>query len=239
MVRLGKVPLGRALSKLGLMSRSQTLELIKAGKVSVNGKVMRDPFIQVIPEMDVIRVSGKRAMKQVPVMVMLHKPKGYVTTRRDEKGRKTVYDLLPDTLQHLHPVGRLDMATTGLLLLTNDTQLSDFLTDPKNGVLRIYIVTVVGCLDERDCDNLRQGIIDDNERLQVFDIDILKVSQRETHLKVKLKEGKNREIRRMMEALGTEVTRLKRISYGSYHLGELPLGEHELVPVTDILMDKR
>lgn len=225
-INLGKVPLERALSKLGFASRSQAALLIADGKVSVNGAIVRDKFIKVIPEKDIIEVNGKRVVKAETQLIMLNKPKGYVTTKRDEKGRKTIYDLLPANLQHLHPVGRLDMATTGLLLLTTDTAYSDFLTNPSNGMLRTYIVTVDGRLNEDSCDTLKQGLMDNDELLKAHDITLMKVSGRETHLRIQLTEGKNREIRRMMIALGVEVTRLKRISYGPYELGDLPLGEY-------------
>ena len=129
---MGQVPLERALSKLGIVSRAQTKRLVEAGRITVNGQVIRDPAFRVVPEKVRITVDGKSVARAAFCTIMLYKPRGVVTTKSDEKGRKSVYDLLPEHLRHLHPVGRLDMATTGLLLMTTDTQLSHFLTCPDN-----------------------------------------------------------------------------------------------------------
>ena len=141
---MGQVPLERALSKLGVASRSQTRQWIEDGRIAVNGRIVKDPAFLVVPEKARITIEGKQVAKAASCTIMLYKPRGIVTTKSDEKGRKTVYDLLPPHLQHLHPVGRLDMATTGLLLMTTDTQFSNFLTDPENGIPRIYTVVVKG-----------------------------------------------------------------------------------------------
>jgi 16S rRNA U516 pseudouridylate synthase RsuA-like enzyme len=131
----GKVPLERALSKLGLASRTEARALITAGRVQVNGVVKNNPGFLVTPETVKIAIDGVESGKSAWRMILLNKPKGVITSRRDEKGRKTVFDLLPEDCQRLHAVGRLDFATTGLLLLTNDTRASAWLTDPENEVL--------------------------------------------------------------------------------------------------------
>lgn len=223
---LGKVYLERVLSKLGIMSRSETRKLIVEGRLSVNGRVIKDPEFLVVPEDVELRVDGERLKRVSSTTIVLNKPKGYVTTRRDEKGRKTVYDLLPHTLQHLHPVGRLDMNTTGLLLLTTDTKLSSYLTDPVNVIERVYVVTVEGKVTDQEKAQLEQGIEDKGEILRANEITLRKVSNKESHLIVTLTEGKNREIRRMFAALGHEVTALKRIQFGEYQLGILELGKY-------------
>ncbi|MDE2232034.1 MAG: rRNA pseudouridine synthase [Candidatus Omnitrophica bacterium] len=222
---MGQVPLERALSKLGIMSRTQTRKLIEAGRLKVNGRAIKDPAFAVVPEKAQITIDDKPAARARACTIMLYKPKGALTTRSDEKGRKTVYDLLPAHLQHLHPVGRLDMATTGLLLMTTDTRLSDFLTDPRNAIPRVYAVTIKGRISDDGVKRLSQGVMDKGELLKAVRIAVRKASNKETHLIVELCEGKNREIRRMIEAVGSEVTALKRISFGTLKLGALEPGE--------------
>jgi 23S rRNA pseudouridine2605 synthase len=156
---------------------------------------------------------------------LVHKPRGVVTTRSDEKGRPTVFSLIPEPGLHLIAVGRLDWATSGLLLLTNDTRLSDRLTDPRGGIVRTYLVTVRGKVTEESLERLRQGLTDAGEKLQPEEILLRKASGRESHLTVRLTEGKNREIRRMFSALSHEVTRLKRVAYGALELGTLEPGK--------------
>ena len=232
---MGQVPLERALSKLGIASRSQTREWVKAWLVAVNGRVVKDPAFLVVPETVRFTIDGKPVTRSVECTIMLYKPRGTVTTRSDEKGRKTVYDLLPVSLQHLHPVGRLDMATTGLLLMTTDTQLSNFLTDPNNEIPRIYALSVSGIINDDDVKRLSQGIRDKGQVLKASMVTLRKTSNKESHLIVELTEGKNREIRRMFEALGSEVTALKRIAFGKLNLGTLLPGHFREVTKKDIL----
>jgi len=232
---MGQVPLERALSKLGVASRSQTKKWIDDGLIAVNGRVIRDPAYLVVPETARIMVGGKPVIRAAARTIMLYKPKSIVTTRSDEKGRKTVYDLLPVHLQHLHPVGRLDRATTGLLLMTTDTQLSNFLTDPENEIPRTYTVSVLGRINDEDIKRLAQGIKDNGEVLKASTITLRKASQKESHLIVELTEGKNREIRRMFEALGSKVTALKRIAFGKLKLGTLTPGHIQEVTKEEII----
>lgn len=222
----GKVYLERALSKLGIASRSTTKAMIAAGRLSVNGRVVKDPNHLVSPETDVVRLDGKLLKPAAAATILLHKPKGYVTTASDEKGRKTVYDLLPKELRHLHPVGRLDMHSSGLLLMTTDTKLSSYLTDPAHAIEREYVVTVKGRLDAAQISRLKAGIEDKGELLRAKEIVLRKVSGRESHVLVVLSQGKNREIRRMFGAIGHEVTALKRIRFGQYKLGPLETGKY-------------
>ncbi|MHB8910942.1 MAG: pseudouridine synthase [Syntrophales bacterium] len=222
----GKVPLERALSKLGIASRSRTRQWAVEGRLKVNGRTVTDPAALVVPERDRFALNGNIFKPTANYTVVVHKPKNYVTTRSDEKGRKTVYDLLPPGLQHLHPVGRLDMQTTGLLLLTTDTKLSAFLTDPANAVERVYAVTVKGRVGDEDTDKLSRGITDGGEVLKAHKIVVRKLSNHESHLTMTLVEGKNREIRRMCKAIGHEVTALKRIAFGPIGLGNVLTGQH-------------
>ncbi|MBF0504898.1 MAG: rRNA pseudouridine synthase [Candidatus Omnitrophica bacterium] len=232
---MGQVPLERALSKLGVASRRQTKEWIESGRIKVDGRTIKDPLFLVVPEKARIALDGKNVIRAVSCTVMLYKPRGVVTTRSDEKNRKTVYDLLPASLSHLHPVGRLDLATTGLLLMTTDTQLSNFLTDPDNGIPRIYTLTVQGRITDEHIKLLLKGIQDKTEVLKASKITLLKASNKESHLTIELCEGKNREIRRMFEFLGSQVTRLKRVAYGKLTLGDLSPGQFKEVAEKEIV----
>ena len=232
---MGQVPLERALSKLGKMSRSQTRRLINEGQLAVNGQVIKDPAFLVVPEKTRITINGKPVESTIACTIMLYKPRGIVTTKSDEKGRRTVYNLLPAYLQHLHPVGRLDMASCGLLLMTTDTQLSNFLTDPDNAIPRVYAVSVAGRITDDEIKRLSHGIQDKGQLLKATSITLRKASNKESHLIVQLAEGKNREIRRMFEALGSEVTALKRIAFGKLKLGTLSPGQLREVKDKEIL----
>jgi 23S rRNA pseudouridine2605 synthase len=218
------VPLERALSKLGLASRTESRALLLAGRVRVNGRIVRDPLRLVIPENLHLTIDDARAEKPEPILIAFHKPRGVVTTRRDPSGRQTVYDFLKDVPSHVIPVGRLDLASTGLLLFTNDTRLADWLTDPANQVVRRYLVTVRGELDADAIQRLESGIDEGDERLVASRVTLRKRSGRETHLIVDLMEGRNREIRRMFRALGRDVTRLKRVAFAGIELGDLAPG---------------
>lgn len=223
---VGTVPLVRALSKLGLASRTQTEGWIAAGRLSVNGRVIKDPKFAVVPESDNFALDGNALQQlQSRTCIALHKPRGYVTTRSDEKGRKTVFDLLPPELHNLHAVGRLDMQTSGLLLMTNDTKLSNFLTDPVNAIPREYLVGVDGKVSDAVLQQMLAGLEDDGELLKASAVSVRKLSGRESHLLITLHEGKNRELRRLCKAVGHEVNKLKRIRFGALQLGELESGK--------------
>lgn len=226
-----RVSLERALSKLGLASRSEARDLIRAGRVAIDGEPETDPLREVIPERIRIEIDGRPAQRAAPLTILLHKPRGVVTTRSDPQGRPTVYGCLEGLDTHVVPIGRLDAATSGLLLLTNDTRFADWVTDPANGVPRIYAVTVRGKLSEETAKSLEEGIEEAGEILAARSVAIRKRSKRETHLIVELTEGKNREIRRMLAAAGHEVTRLKRVSFGGMELGDLEVGKWRVVPI--------
>ena len=230
------VPLDRALSKLGVATRSEARALIVAGRVRVEGEIARDPLIPVIPEQISIAIDGQPVAAGLLVTIALHKPRGVVTTRRDPEGRRTVYDLLADCPHHVVPVGRLDYATSGLLLFTNDTRLADWLTDPVNEVPRVYLVTARGEVTEEQARQLENGIRvpfgrgrSGDEWLRVRQAVVRKRSRRESHLTLELVEGRNREIRRLLAAIGHEVTRLRRVQVGGLTLGELAPGKWRTV----------
>jgi 23S rRNA pseudouridine2605 synthase len=220
----GEVALERALSKLGLASRSEGRRLIEAGRVRVGGKVITDGLQSVHPERARIEIDREVQKSAKKVVFLLHKPRGTVTTASDPEGRPTVFDLLKGVSERLHAVGRLDFATSGLLLLTNDTQLSAFLCDPVSGVVRTYLVTVRGEVRE---ETLRSWTEEVSVRIR-------KSSKRETHLVMELTEGKNREIRKLCKSAGHEVSRLRRVSFGSLSLGELAPGAYRKVSAEEL-----
>jgi 23S rRNA pseudouridine2605 synthase len=195
--------------------------LIASGLVRVNGRVVIDPSRLVHAESQSIALAGVTPQPREWRMVAFNKPRGVLTTRRDPQGRRTVFDVLGEAGDGLVAVGRLDMASTGLLLLTNDTALANRLTDPAEGVIRRYVVTVRGAVDEAQARQMTTGI----EGLRAASVEIRKRSARESHLIVELSEGKNREIRRMFDALGHEVTRLLRVAFGPIELGTLQPGQ--------------
>jgi 23S rRNA pseudouridine2605 synthase len=221
----GRVPLYRALSKLGKASREESKILILEGKVKVHGKVETDPHRMINPDRAHIEITGTKVIKDSTRVVVFHKPAGYLTTKRDPEGRPTIYDLLPEEFRSFHPVGRLDQNTSGLLLMTNSSRVSHFLTDPENGIPRTYIVQVRGMVTQDEMDQMLVGVMDAGEKLCFSELKLLKVSGKESKLEVTLKEGKYREIRRMFLAFEHEVTKLKRISYGSFSLEDLPAGK--------------
>lgn len=222
--RLGEVSLERALSKLGLASRREAREWILAGRLSVGGSILLDPALPVVPERLSLSLDGKRLERPVWRTVLLHKPRGVVTTARDPQGRRSVLDLVDLSLGYLAPVGRLDWATSGLLLLTNDTRLSDWLCDPAHEVDRTYLVTVRGEVSDAAARRAEDGVDSDGERLTAASVVVRKRSRRESHLVVVLREGRNREVRRLFASLGHEVARLKRVALGGITLGDLPPG---------------
>ena len=226
----GTVPLDRALSKLGLATRSEARELILDGRVSIDGRVVRDSSTLIHPERARIVIDGREQQRPETVTIALHKPRGVVTTRRDPQQRPTVYDAIRDLDAHVVPVGRLDLATSGLLLMTNDTRLADWLTDPVNAVPRVYLVTVRGRVTDDEAAALERGLFDAGdvrgrgEELRAESVTIRKASNRESHLVMTLVEGKNREIRRLLAAVGHEVTRLRRVQIGGLEIGDLKPG---------------
>ena len=214
----------RTLSKLGLCSRTQALVHVQAGRVTVNGRTVKDPGYAVRVH-DKIQLEGETARPQAKQYFLFHKPAGCVTTRSDEKGRKTIYDFLGEIGACVFPVGRLDLDSEGLLVLTNDTAFGHRLTEPRFKVLRTYEVWVQGKLTVEDQAQIKKGIdIGRGETAQPATLKILKAEDKLSHAEVTLTEGKNREVRRMFDALGKPVTRLLRTRFGPFLLGDLKPG---------------
>ena len=218
--------LARALSKLGHCSRSQAFELVRAGRVRLNGKTQRDPESPVHLGNDHIEVDGAAIAQQKLVYLALNKPRGVVTTASDEKGRETVYSLLDTSLPWVAPVGRLDKASEGLLLLTNDSEWAARVVAPETHLDKTYRVQIGALAETALLESMMKGVHCDSDLLRAKHASILRQGKRNSWLEVILDEGKNRHIRRMMEHFDIEVLRLMRISIGPLLLGTLAKGQY-------------
>lgn len=199
--------------------------MIRAGRVKLNGTVRRDAETPVRLGLDRVEVDGRAVKAAAKAYWMVNKPRGIVTTTEDEKGRETVYSLLPEGLPWMGPVGRLDMASEGLLLLTNDTEWAARITAPESHVEKTYHVQIGAIGDDSLPTILRSGVADGAEILRATRAKLLRVGEKNSWIEIVLDEGKNRQIRRMLEACGVEVLRLVRVKIGSLELGELAKGK--------------
>lgn len=217
--------LARVLSRMGMCSRSEAVRRIMAGRVRLNGVVVRDPEAPVDPRVDRIEVDGTATRASERVCIALNKPRGWVVTASDERGRETVYALLADAdLPWLAPVGRLDKASEGLLLLSNDSVWAAGITEPVTHLDKTYHVQVVGMPGADALAAMLAGVRDGVELLRARKVTPLRVGEKNAWLEVVLDEGRNRHIRRLLAALGFEVLRLVRVAIGPLVLGELPKG---------------
>jgi len=212
--------LERVLSKAGVGSRSEARRWVAAGRVEVNGSVIRDPDHWVDLELDRVSFDGEPLASAERIYLLMHKPVGYLTTYRDPEGRPTVYELLPDLGQYLFPVGRLDLDTSGLLIMTNDAQLAERMTNPDYHVPKTYAVKASMPLGDEQLELLRKGIElrDGTTRPAI----VTRLNPRS--FEITITEGRNRQVRRMVEALGAKVEKLTRIAIGSIRLGEMASG---------------
>jgi 23S rRNA pseudouridine2605 synthase len=218
------VGLARALSKLGYCSRSQAAELIRAGRVTLNQKLQREPEHPVRLKADKIAVDGRPIAASKKIYLVLNKPRGAVTTASDEEGRQTIYDFVNKGFPWVAPVGRLDKASEGLLLLTNDSEWAARILDPQTHLDKIYHVRVDAPVDDALIKSLVAGVSSEGELLRAKSVQVIRGGQRRAWLEIVLDEGKNRHIRRMFAQLGIEVIRLLRVAIGPLQLGELPKG---------------
>lgn len=218
------IGLARALSKLGFCSRSDAGELIRAGRIRLNGAVRRDPESPVHIDRDRIEVDRQAIQPAARLYMMLNKPRGLVTSASDEKGRKTIYDSLSRNEAWLAPVGRLDKASEGLLLLTNDSEWAARILAPEMHLKKTYHVQIAAVADEVLLKCLQRGIPDGSDHLRATSVRILRHGERNSWLEIVLDEGKNRHIRRMLNVLGIEVLRLVRVAIGPLALGDLAKG---------------
>lgn len=229
MIRLQKF-----LADAGVASRRQSEQLISAGQVRVNGEVVRLLGTKVDPARDNVSVDNREVRVRRKLYVALHKPPGFVCTRRDPQDRQVVADLLPKEWGHLFTVGRLDRESEGLLFLTNDGEFSLHLTHPRYGVRKKYQVVVAGRVDARDTAAFLRGIPHEGELLKAERVRILSANNSHSTVELELTQGKNREVRRLFERIGRPVEKLKRIQIGPVQLGQLPPGRWRVLSNTEV-----
>ena len=222
---MNSVRLQKFLAEAGVASRRASEQFILAGRVAVNGKTVRELGGKVDPLHDHVTVDGTPARPKRKLYVALHKPSGYVCSRRDELKRRTVGSLLPKEWDNLHSVGRLDLDSEGLMFLTNDGEFSLHLSHPRYGVRKKYVATVDGRVGPEMLARFTRGVTDAGETLKVERTRLLSANNSHSVVELELAEGKNREVRRLFESQGLTVSRLTRTQIGKIKLGELPSGK--------------
>jgi 23S rRNA pseudouridine2605 synthase len=226
--------LERVLSKAGAGSRVDARGWIRAGRVTVNGQVVRDPDSWIDMGRDRVRLDGKPLQARERIYLLLYKPTGYLTTYRDPRGRPTVYDLIADLGTFVSPVGRLDLDTSGLLLMTNDNQLAERVTNPASHVPKTYLVKASMRLTDEQLQQLRDGVELADGPTRPARVRRVRDSEKYTHLEITLTEGRNRQVRRMIEALGATVLKLVRVKIGSISIGVLQIGKWRLLTEREV-----
>jgi 23S rRNA pseudouridine2605 synthase len=211
-------------SKAGIGSRTEARSWIGKGRVRVNGQIVKNPDHWVDLERDRITLDGKPLQKTAKTYLLLYKPKGYLTTYRDPEGRPTVYDLIEDAGAWLAPVGRLDLDTSGLLLLTNDTEFAERIMNPEHKVPKTYLVKASTRLTEEQMEQLRRGVQLADGPTRPARVELLRHSAKYSFLELTITEGRNRQVRRMVEAVGSKVLKLVRTAIGDIRIGDLPIG---------------
>lgn len=229
-----RVQLHRALSKLGWGSRTQAWAWVRAGEVRVAGRVVTDPLAWVDLDRQRITRAGRDPTPAPPLTLALHKPRGIVTTRSDERGRRTIYDLLPPRLPWVFPAGRLDADSEGLLILTNDSSLAVRLTEPAHRVPKTYRVTVRGAPTTEALEQLRRGVRLSDGLTRPADVRLIEQTPGAAVVDVVLTEGRNRQVRRMWAAVGHRVKRLVRVAIGGLALGDLAEGACRRLDAADV-----
>lgn len=220
--------LNKFLADAGIASRRKSDELIKEGRVKINGKVVKELGTDVNVENDAVYLDGKRVkLVNTKVYYKLHKPKGYVTTASDERERKTVLDLMRNVQYRVYPIGRLDYDTEGLLLLTNDGDMANILTHPKNNVNKTYVAHIEGVLEDKDVKKLSLGVDIGGYVTQPCSVIVKERTEKSTVIEITIAEGKNRQVKKMVEAVGKNVAFLKRVAIGDIKLGGLARGEYK------------
>jgi len=233
--------IARILSKRGVCSRTQAAEWVRAGRVSIGGRVVRDPEYPTAPDRDDIAIDGNAIAATAPVYLMLNKPRGLVTTASDERGRDTVYRCFDGAttpsgapLPWIAPVGRLDKASEGLLLFANDPQWAARITDPQTGPAKTYRVQIDQIPDADLLAALCRGIDDAGERLSAVSATLLRAGEKNAWVEIVLDEGRNRQIRRLLDAFDIATLRLIRVAIGGLALGDLPKGQWRALTEADL-----
>lgn len=223
--------LDRVISKAGIGSRTEARSWIGAGRVAVNGKKIQTPDHWVDIERDRVTLDGRPLIARSKIYLLLYKPKGYLTTYKDPENRKTVYDLLQDLGEWVVPVGRLDLDTTGLLIMTNDTDFADHVMSPESKVPKTYLVKASMLLTDEQLDQLRRGVELADGPTRPAIVTRIRDAARYTFFEITITEGRNRQVRRMVEALGAKVLKLVRTHIGAIRIGDLEIGKYrELTP---------
>ena len=230
---LEKIRLNKYIASCGFSSRRKADESITAGLVEVNGKIVNTPGIS-ITEKDIVKINNKIIKPEKIEYVIFYKPAGYITSAKDEKGRKTIYDILPEKLKKLKPAGRLDKDSTGLLILTNDGEIIQKLIHPKKQIPKVYRVVAEGKITEQDLIKFNKGIKIDNEKIVYADAIILDYSKFQTTLEITLFQGYNRQIRKMSDKIGHPVKSLKRIAHANIGLSGLNKGKFRYLNVREV-----
>lgn len=227
--------IAKFMAQAGVASRRKSEELIAAGKVRLNGALVTEPGTQIDPQRDEVSVSGRRvSAPEEKVYIMLNKPVGCVSTCTDDRGRTTVLDYISGVDARIYPVGRLDFTTEGLLLLTNDGELAYRLTHPSHEVPKRYFAVVDSLLTTPQAQELEKGVFIEGGKTAPARVKILRSSPERTELTIIIHEGRNRQVRRMFEAIDKNVVFLKRISIGDLNLGELRRGEYRFLSEEEI-----
>lgn len=226
--------LERVLSKAGLGSRGDARSWIHAGRVRVNNRIIRNPDHWVDMERDRVRFDGRPLQTADRIYLLLYKPTGYLTTYRDPENRPTVYDLVKDAGAFLSPVGRLDLDTSGLLVMTNDNAFAEWVTNPESHVPKTYLVKASTTLSDEQLEQLRHGIELSDGPTRPAQVRRVRDSAKYTHFEITLIEGRNRQVRRMVEALGGRVLKLVRIRIGRIGIGTLPIGRWRVLTAAEV-----
>jgi 23S rRNA pseudouridine2605 synthase len=226
--------LDRVISKAGLGSRTEARSWIGAGRVAVNGKKIQSPDLWVDPDTDEVTLDGRPLSASEKQYVLLYKPKGYLTTYKDPDGRPTIYDLLGGIKDFLFPVGRLDQDTTGLLILTNDGGFGEHVMHPDSKVPKTYLVKSSQLLSEEQLDQLRHGVALSDGVTAPAHVKRVRDSEKYTFFEITITEGRNRQVRRMVEALGTKVLKLVRVRIGTIEIAGLEIGKYRPLTAAEI-----
>ena len=226
--------LERVLSKAGVGSRVDARSWTHAGRVRVNGQITRNPDQWIDMKRDRVLFDGKPLVARERIYLLLYKPPGYLTTYKDPEGRPTVYDLIADAGTFLSPVGRLDLDTSGLLLMTNDNQFAERVTNPNSHVPKTYLVKASAVLTDTQLQQLRDGIELADGPTRPALVTRLRDSGKYTHFEITLTEGRNRQVRRMVEALQAKVLKLVRVRIGHIAIGRLPIGKWRLLTAAEV-----
>jgi 23S rRNA pseudouridine2605 synthase len=229
-----KKTLDRVLSQAGLGSRTEARQWIGAGRVAVDGKKIQTPDAWVDPERQRVTLDGRPMRAARKIYLLLYKPKGYVTTYKDPDGRPTVYDLLEDVPEKVFSAGRLDLDSSGLLIFTNDGTFADDVTSPESHMPKTYLVKSSTLLTEEQLDQLRRGVQLADGPTRPAQVNRIRDSARYTFFEITLTEGRNRQVRRMVETLGAKVLKLVRTAIGTIRIGDLEIGKYRALSDEEI-----